>query len=165
MIEVRAATTEDLGLIRDLADRIWPSAYLAIIGQAQIDYMIDKMYNGSELSNQMANGHIFLIAEQNHQAVGFAGFSLVKPKTYKLHKLYVLPEIQGLGLGKNLMKEVINRVTLAGGRFLQLNVNKNNKAKFFYEKFGFEVIEEVKIDIGGGFFMDDYVMRFEVEGF
>ena len=166
MTEIREATHTDVGLIIELAKRTWPSAYLEIIGQAQIDYMLDKMYNETELSSQMTNGHIFLIAEQNHQALGFAGFSIADADshTYKLHKLYVLSEMQGMGLGKKLVDEVLKMVSAGRGKFLVLNVNKSNKACYFYEKLGFKIIEEVKVDIGGGYFMDDYVMRFEVEG-
>ncbi|MET4082364.1 ribosomal protein S18 acetylase RimI-like enzyme [Pedobacter sp. UYP30] len=166
MIHIRKATQKDVGLIFNLAKDIWPSAYLEIIGQAQVDYMLDKMYNATELSKQMAEGHIFLIAEQHHQALGFAGFSLVDAEahTYKLHKLYVLPETQGTGLGWKLVDEVLKFVRAVKGKTLLLNVNKFNKARFFYEKLGFEIIEDVKIDIGGGFFMDDFVMEKKVEG-
>ena len=167
MIEIRKATQQDIFLISDLAKKTWPSAYLEIIGQAQIDYMLDKMYSEVELSNQMEEGHVFLIAEQNGQAIGFAGFSLITPnmQTYKLHKLYVLPEMQGSGLGKKLIDEIIRMISVEQGRSIILNVNKGNKAKFFYEKLGFLIIEDVKLDIGSGFFMDDYVMELELEAF
>jgi hypothetical protein len=39
-----------------------------------------------------------------------------------------------------------------------LNVNKYNKAKFFYEKLGFTITKEEVIDIGNDYVMDDYVM-------
>ncbi|MGY3054876.1 ribosomal protein S18 acetylase RimI-like enzyme [Pedobacter sp. UYEF25] len=164
MIDIRKATQQDILLISDLAKKTWPSAYLEIIGQAQIDYMLDKMYSEIELSNQMEDGHIFLIAEQNGQAVGFAGFSLITPNThtYKLHKLYVLPEIQGFGLGKKLIDEIIRMISAEQGRSIILNVNKGNKAKLFYKKLGFAIIEDVKVDIGAGFFMDDFVMAKEI---
>ncbi|RZL05186.1 MAG: GNAT family N-acetyltransferase, partial [Pedobacter sp.] len=81
---------------------------------------------------------------------------------YKLHKLYVLPEMHGKGIGKILMNEVLNQVKRLGGRALHLNVNKKNKAKTFYEKAGFEIKEAVNLDIGNGFFMDDYVMEMKL---
>ena len=40
-----------------------------------------------------------------------------------------------------------------------LNVNKYNKARFFYEKLGFVVSKDEVIDIGNGYVMDDYVME------
>jgi ribosomal protein S18 acetylase RimI-like enzyme len=46
-----------------------------------------------------------------------------------------------------------------GATTLQLNVNRNNPAKIFYEKLGFAVLNEEDIDIGNGYFMNDYVMQ------
>ena len=39
-----------------------------------------------------------------------------------------------------------------------LNVNKYNKAQFFYQKLGFIITKEEVIDIGNNYIMDDYVM-------
>ena len=46
-----------------------------------------------------------------------------------------------------------------GATVLQLNVNRHNTAKSFYEKLGFAVIKEEDIDIGSGYFMNDYIME------
>jgi ribosomal protein S18 acetylase RimI-like enzyme len=40
-----------------------------------------------------------------------------------------------------------------------LNVNKYNKAQFFYNKLGFTISKEEVIDIGNNYIMDDYVME------
>jgi ribosomal protein S18 acetylase RimI-like enzyme len=163
MITLRKAKEEDIEIIRDIAAATWPSTYLDIIGQAQIDYMLDKMYNKGELLKQFMEGHIFLIAEDGENQYGFAGYSIVEheERIYKLHKLYVLPSAHGKGVGKILINEVFNQVKDAGGTALQLNVNKHNNAKDFYLKGGFTIKESVKLDIGGGYFMDDYVMEYK----
>ena len=163
MITLRKAKEEDLEIIRDIAAGTWPDAYLDIIGQAQIDYMLEKMYNRGELLKQLMDGHIFLIAEDNENQYGFAGYSIIghDERIYKLHKLYVLPSAHGKGVGKILINEVFNQVKDAGASALELNVNKHNKAKDFYLKGGFTVKESVKLDIGSGYFMDDYVMEYK----
>lgn len=163
MITLRKAKEQDIEIIRDIAAATWPSTYLDIIGQAQIDYMLDKMYNHGELLKQFMEGHIFLIAEEGENQYGFAGYSIVdhEERIYKLHKLYVLPSAHGKGVGKILINEVFNQVKDTGGTALQLNVNKHNKAKDFYLKGGFTVKESVKLDIGEGYFMDDYVMEYK----
>jgi len=163
MITLRKAKEEDLEIIRDIATATWPSTYMELIGREQIDYMLDKMYNKGELLKQFMEGHIFLIAEDGENQYGFAGYSIVghEERIYKLHKLYVLPSAHGKGVGKILINEVFNQVKDSGGSALELNVNKNNKAKDFYLKAGFAVKESVKIDIGKGFFMDDYVMEYK----
>lgn len=163
MITLRKAKEEDITIIRDIAAATWPSTYLDIIGQAQIDYMLDKMYSRGELLKQLMEGHIFLIAEEGENQFGFAGYSIIghDERIYKLHKLYVLPSAHGKGVGKILINEVFNQVKNAGGSALQLNVNKHNKAKDFYLKGGFAIKESVKLDIGEGYFMDDYVMEYK----
>jgi ribosomal protein S18 acetylase RimI-like enzyme len=163
MITLRKAKEEDIEIIRDIAAATWPSTYLDILGQAQIDYMLDKMYSRGELLKQLMEGHIFLIAEEGENQFGFAGYSIIghEERVYKLHKLYVLPSAHGKGIGKILINEVFNQVKNAGGSALQLNVNKHNKAKDFYLKGGFTIKESVKLDIGGGYFMDDYVMEYK----
>lgn len=163
MITLRKAKEEDLVIILDIAAGTWPDAYLDIIGQAQIDYMLEKMYNRGELLKQLMDGHIFLIAEDNENQYGFAGYSIIghDERIYKLHKLYVLPSAHGKGIGKILINEVFNQVKDAGASAIQLNVNKHNKAKDFYVKAGFTIKESVKLDIGDGYFMDDYVMEYK----
>ncbi|KQN37880.1 acetyltransferase [Pedobacter sp. Leaf41] len=162
MITLRKAKEQDIEVIRAIAAATWPSTYLDIIGQEQIDYMLDKMYSKGELLGQLLEGHIFIIAEDNENQFGFAGYSIIdhEERIYKLHKLYVLPSAHGKGVGKILINEVFNQVKDAGATALQLNVNKHNKAKDFYLKCGFSIKESVKLDIGEGYFMDDYVMEY-----
>lgn len=161
MIYLRKAKEEDLPIIRALAEQTWPTAYGDIIAQEQITYMLEKMYSKGELLEQMQQGHIFLIASELNDDVGFAGFSVINhdTHTFKLHKLYVLPKMQGKGVGKILMNEVVDQIKALGGKFLQLNVNRKNKAKDFYEKAGFKIKETVDLDIGNGFYMNDYMME------
>ena len=162
MIILRKAKEEDIELIREIAFATWPATYLDILGQAQIDYMLDKFYNKGELLRQFMDGHIFLIAENGGTPSGFVGYSIInqEQRVYKLQKLYVLPSAHGKGIGKLLVNEVFNQVKNAGAIAIQLNVNKHNKAKEFYLKTGFSVKKSVKLDIGEGYFMDDYVMEY-----
>ena len=59
-----------------------------------------------------------------------------------------------------MLKQAEQKIKAAGFRKVRLNVNKNNsKAIRAYERNNFVNIESVKIDIGNGFFMDDFVME------
>ena len=164
MILIRKAKEEDMPIISDLAELIWPQTYTEYINEEQLRYMLDLMYNKGELLSQLQQGYTFLIAEDGLKDVGFACSSLIdaETKTYKLHKLYVLPEMHGKGVGKILINEIKNLAERNGGKFLQLNVNRNNKAKDFYLKGGFKIKETVDVNIGNGFFMNDYVMELEI---
>ena len=98
--------------------------------------------------------------EDEESQVGFASYAPTKESgVYKLHKIYVLPNQQGKGLGKTIVDFIVNDIKPQGAKKLLLNVNRNNKAKSFYERLGFTVIKEEDIDIGNNYFMNDYVME------
>ena len=61
--------------------------------------------------------------------------------------------------GKFVLNHIQNDILTKGAKTLQLNVNRNNIAKTFYEKLGFKVIRTEDIDIGNGYFMNDYIME------
>jgi GNAT superfamily N-acetyltransferase len=160
MILLRKAKEDDIPGIQEMAKKTWEPTYVPIIGQEQVDFMLEKIYSKGVLLEDMMEGSVFLIAELDGKDMGFACYSITDHENfvYKLHKLYVLPEGHGQGIGKFLMNEVVNKARDAGGKTLELNVNRKNKAKDFYEKAGFEIKETVDIPIGNGFFMNDYIM-------
>lgn len=164
MIEIRKATAADMPIVTELAELIWPQTYSEYISEAQLRYMLNLMYNQEELLLQYHKGFTFFIASVQGKDVGFACASPLDEQNhvYKLHKLYVLPSTQGMGIGKFLIDKVVDLVAAEGGKSLQLNVNRNNTATNFYLKIGFKIKETVDINIGDGFFMNDYVMELPI---
>jgi diamine N-acetyltransferase len=159
MYNIRKATAEDITLIRELTLQVWPQTYAPILSQAQIDYMLEMMYSPASLEKQMRDGAQFIIVYENETAVGFASYQKAGDAVFKLHKIYVLPSQQGKGTGKWLIEYIINEVKKEYAAALQLQVNRHNKARNFYEKLGFTVVKECAFDIGNGYVMDDYVME------
>jgi|HubBroStandDraft_3_1064219.scaffolds.fasta_scaffold542072_1 GNAT superfamily N-acetyltransferase len=159
-IEVRVVSEEDLWLVRELAFQIFPITYQDIVEPRQIDYMMDLIYSREALVAQWDSGQIFLIVYSEEIPVGFASYTRLNEEgDFKLNKIYLDNRLQGKGLGRWLLNDVITRVKSEEGRALLLNVNRHNKARAFYEKMGFSVLKEDLIDIGSGYFMDDYVME------
>jgi RsiW-degrading membrane proteinase PrsW (M82 family)/ribosomal protein S18 acetylase RimI-like enzyme len=158
-LRLQRAYEKDIPLIRDLSLKIWPQTYSTILSAEQITYMLNMMYSEAALQKQMKDHHEFLIVNDGKDPVGFASFSLLEQGIYKLHKIYVMPQQQGKGTGKFVIGELLKAMVRKGGKALQLNVNRNNKAKEFYEKLGFTVIREEDNDIGNGYMMNDYVME------
>jgi RsiW-degrading membrane proteinase PrsW (M82 family)/ribosomal protein S18 acetylase RimI-like enzyme len=160
---IRTAYPADIPLIRDLAHEIWPQTYGSIISKEQIDYMLDLLYSEKALHEQMEKNNEFIIVYDGVHAVGFASFGLTEPGVYKLHKIYLLPSQQGRGTGRFIIEQLVKAMQLKGAVALQLNVNRHNPAKSFYEKLGFVVIKEEDIDIGNGYWMNDYVMELKLK--
>lgn len=124
--------------------------------------MLEMMYDLAVLESQLDKGHTFLLVEENGTELGFAGFEPFyagSAKT-KLHKIYLLPEAQGKGVGKALILDVAERARKARQTSLLLNVNQyNQKAIEFYGRMGFVEIYKEVVDIGSGYVMDDVVME------
>jgi GNAT superfamily N-acetyltransferase len=158
-LEIRMADTEDINTIGYLAQQIWPVTYGEILSADQMEYMLKLIYSPAALKDQMDIHHQFLIAELNETPVGFASYSAIEKDVYKLHKLYVLPELHGKGLGKAILDFVSEEAVSKGARTLRLNMNRHNKARKFYEKYGFSITKEEDVDIGNNYFMNDYVME------
>ena len=160
---IRKASSADASLIRDMAYEIWPETYSQILSKDQLEYMLGLFYNEQKLKTEIEQGVEFILIYEDVQPAGFAAFSKTEPEVYKLHKIYVLPSQQGKGTGRFIIDEVIKAIKQVGAMALQLNVNRNNNAKLFYEKLGFVVIREEDIDIGNGYFMNDYVMEKKID--
>lgn len=159
MFSIRIASPEDIPLIRELTFKVWPQTYAAIISPQQIDYMLDMMYSEASLQKQMEEGIKFILVYDETAPVGFAAYQEIQPAIYKLHKIYILTSQQGKGTGKFVIEHIIHDIKQKDADALQLQVNRHNKARSFYEKLGFAVIEEADFDIGNGYFMNDYIMK------
>ncbi|RAR75666.1 GNAT family N-acetyltransferase [Flavobacterium aciduliphilum] len=155
------ATAQQFPIIRELAYKIWPHTYGATHSQESLDYMLGTFYALSALEQQKEQGHVFILAQKADTFIGFVSYELHAEGSLatKIHKLYVLPEVQGTGVGKALVAYVIHQAKVHHDTTLYLNVNKQNSAISFYKKNGFEIIKDIVIDIGAGFIMDDYVME------
>lgn len=162
VLTVRHAGLPEIPLIQLLAKKIWPATYRTILQPAQIRYMMKLIYSRRSLQKQMSDGHQFLLVYNNAVPVGFVSFSKVEPTVFKLHKIYLLRNQQGRGTGSFAIQQVIETILPGGATALRLNVNRHNPAKAFYEKKAFKTIAEEKIDIGSGYFMDDYIMEMKL---
>ena len=154
----------EVQIIHDLAHRIWPHTFKDILSIDQIEYMLNRMYALDVLENQISNGHQFLVWQENNLPVGFIGIELNYPihGTLRIHKIYILPEMQGTGLGKKLINVVGEIARENGCTSLNLNVNRFNNAVSFYQYLGFAITKEEDIDIGNGYLMEDFVMEMKL---
>ena len=159
MFSIENASVNDIPLIRELTYKVWPQTYASIISQDQIDYMLEMMYSPASLEKQMKEGSQFIIVYDEKEPVGFAAYQHLGNDAWKLHKIYVLSSQQGKGTGRFVIDHIINTIKEQGARSLELQVNLNNKAKTFYEKLGFIVADRINLDIGNGYFMNDYIMK------
>jgi diamine N-acetyltransferase len=160
-VSIRDGGLSDASLIRELAEKTWWPTYSPILEKEQLQYMLNLIYSETALQSVIKDGsQHFIILSDERGPQGFASFGKRKEDDgiFKLHKLYVLPDNHGKGYGKALIMEVKSRLERQGIHTLDLNVNRFNTAKSFYEKLGFVVIAEEDVPIGP-YWMNDFVMR------
>jgi GNAT superfamily N-acetyltransferase len=66
--------------------------------------------------------------------------------------------MQGRGFGRQALAGAEEMVKKLHGKILELNVNRYNTAKVFYENCGYKIIRVEDIPIGE-YFMNDFVME------
>lgn len=150
-----------LSHVRDLAHEIWPQVYPGIISQEQIDYMLNLRYDLEVLMADVATrGVRYALIHHQKQVVGYVAFEpRMKEGEAFLHKLYLVPEAAGKGIGAAALDWVTEQAAALELSKVRLFVNKlNAPAVRAYMRNGFVFEEDVVTDIGSGFVMDDYAM-------
>lgn len=162
MITITEASIEDINKIQNIAHTTWPITYGQILAKEQLDYMLDLIYSDEALTSQMEKKEqLFYLISEDETTLGFIGIehNYQSQAITKIHKIYLLPETQGKGIGKKVIEDIQKLALKNHSTSLSLNVNRFNSALSFYTKIGFEIIGEVNIDIGNGYLMEDYVMK------
>ena len=163
-MEIRILKIEELEIVKDLAYRIWPKTYGHIISQDQMTYMLNWMYSLETLETNFNKNHTYICLSSTGIDIGFLDLETNDPElgNMKIHKIYVLPEFHGKGFGYELMKKARDFALENDMNSLTLQVNRDNKAVDFYKRYGFEIIDEKDFYIGNGFYMNDFVMRYNI---
>jgi diamine N-acetyltransferase len=163
--KIEEATIADLHWVHSLAHQIWPHTFAAILSTGQIAYMLELIYSSQALEKQQQDGQRFFLLYEADEPIGyFAVQHHLKDGTYtKLHKIYLLSQRQGSGLGKSMFNYALQIAKDTGDKYFYLNVNKYNNAIEFYKRAGMTIVLEEDIDIGGGYFMNDYVLQLTME--
>ena len=160
MIEILSVNTQmECETTAQLARQIWTQHYIPIIGEAQVEYMLDKYQSKEAIQNQIDTGSRYYLIDYDEQNAGYFSFTQHDDHLF-LSKLYVLDSFRGIGLGKKSMAFIENEAHKSSCGKIRLTVNKHNHNSIkAYEKLGFKKIDSVVQDIGNGFVMDDYVLE------
>lgn len=161
MFTIVEAKPSDFAVIRDIAFATWPSTYGEILSSEQLKYMLDTFYNIESLRHVSKNNHDFYLLQLDGISVGFMDIEhqFSGLKATKIHKLYVLPHVQGKSAGRFLINFAEEKAIQNHSTTLTLNVNKFNKAVAFYQKMAFEIVADEVIELDFGYVMDDFRME------
>ena len=161
----RQANAEDIAEIRRLARSIWCEAYNSILSKEQIDYMLDMMYSEEVITGEILSGVVWDLIVCEGTSCGYLSYSPAEDNAVKLSKIYIDKNFRGKSIAANALRRVIEYAAQKGRDHVFLTVNKNNKIAIrAYEKNGFVISDSVVTDIGNGFVMDDYIMKYKIAG-
>lgn len=159
-VQVLPSDADAIRELSALASHIVKKHYDPILGSEQNDYMIEKFQSVHAIEQQLRDGYTYYFAcTDAGEKIGFMGFYPRNGGLY-LSKFYLLEEYRGRGISREMMGFVIEQAKKIDADEVTLNVNKYNFAQKVYEKLGFHKIRDEKIDIGHGYYMDDFVYEF-----
>lgn len=167
LIPVRS--TGQITAVAELASEIWHEYYVALIGRAQVDYMVSKFQSVAAITEQITSGYEYFLVERAGRAVGYCAVQTqsdlgTDPSRLFLSKLYVHQDQRGTGTGRACMEFIEQLARRRRLGLIWLTVNKGNPAVQAYERMGFSVTAPLVMDIGGGFVMDDFRMEKRLTG-
>lgn len=160
---IRQADKQDIPAIRAMADVVFRDTYKDILSPEQMEYMMDMMYSEESLRRQLEEGVFFIDEGRGYASARPDGAADDGTPRYHLEKLYVMPEAQKTGLGKQLFETVCDWVkSREATALLELNVNRYNPSLGFYEHLGMARARSGDFPIGNGYYMNDYIMAIEL---
>lgn len=166
--EISPVTSSDTGIISSLAREIWLQHYKSMLSIEQINYMLAQRYCPMLIHAQLTDKKVWWKKLVLGDAV--IGFScclrIDEPDVLKIDKLYIHPGHHCKGYGKMLIDDAIKTMHEIACSKLILTVNKQNHSAInAYQRLGFKIIGDSIVDIGDGFFMNDYLMSMTQFGY
>lgn len=139
MYFVRTAGERDLEKVRILLDETWHATYDRLYGAAKVDEIVRDWQSLPALKARLArkDGE-FLVADDGKRIGGMAFAAMAKDvaKTTILHQIYVHPDCQREGVGRDLLAEI--ETCFPDADIMRLEVDPDNAAAIaFYRGVGF----------------------------
>ena len=139
---VRTAGRNDLEAISELLGVTWHATYDAIYGVERVREITASWHSVQELEPRLTRPESeFIVADDGSRIGGmaFAASSDPEKKLVVLHQLYVHPDVQGQGIGTDLLAEITDAFPDATTMRLEVEA-ANTRAVGFYEAHGFAAV-------------------------
>jgi len=161
--QIIAITPEEAPKIAKFAEPIWYQHYSPIIGDAQVKYMLEKFQSEKAILDQLNEGYQYFKVTYESDLVGYCSIQFRENHSLFISKFYLAENARGKGIGRVMLAYFEKVAKSAQCQTIDLTVNKYNSSYEVYLKLGFINHGSVKLDIGEGYLMDDYLMRKQVD--
>jgi ribosomal protein S18 acetylase RimI-like enzyme len=123
---------EKPSFIEITVDRARPEELPKIIG-------IYRHHNG--VCNDVGCHNTFVARDPSGVAVGAVTIERIQPGWVSLRTVGVEPELQGRGIGEQLISEVVEKLRREGAGSITVDLNLTQNQQGFYEKLGFKPLD------------------------
>ncbi|UOQ92712.1 GNAT family N-acetyltransferase [Halobacillus shinanisalinarum] len=153
-MRIRKANHGDAAAIAKISVDTWRATYKGIVSQAFLDQM-SYQERTNKWKQKLIDPKMFsYIAEtEKGEAVGYANGGGLRgegaEKLAELYAIYILPNYQRSGLGKQLLKPVVQTCVDHSFEQMVVWVLEGNKAVLFYKALGAEKYDQDTIELAG----------------
>lgn len=152
-ITIRKAELRDTKEMAKVHVESWRTTYANIVPD---EYLKNLTYESREQIwiNSIPNGGVYIAENDEGKIIGFASGGKERSGKYsgfdgEIYAIYILKESQGLGIGKALVKAIIDEIKGMGLISMLVLVLKDNNSHLFYEALGGEEIDTIEVQIAG----------------
>jgi ribosomal protein S18 acetylase RimI-like enzyme len=151
-MSVRQATRADVDAIRRVAKRSWETDYPeTVLTRETVEEAVTDWYAPDRIETELEQERtLLLVAEHEGTVVGFAHatWSDDAEEGYIL-RIYVHPDHRRERVGRALLESTCTRLVDRGvDRINAMVLSENGPGIAFYERFGFEFVDESETGIG-----------------
>jgi len=158
------ATEKQIIDMEQAVRHIWIEYYKNIFSEDQIEYMLRIYHSKEAIRKQIQSGTVYMILMSGDETIGYTSYYIENDILY-LPRLCIKHEYRRNGLARQVI-ERIEKIFLSSENGLshikkiQRNLSvRNDLAIHIYEHLGFYKKKRVVVDLGSGYFSEDYVME------
>ena len=150
---VRRAEISDAKQIAKVHVDSWRTTYKGIIPDDVLD-SLSYQKREERWAIIIPNDFVFVAETKEGESVGFSTGAKERSGNYKgyfgeISSIYILEEHQGKGLGKSLVKPIIQELEKLEIYSMIVLVLEDNDSRLFYESLGAKKIDKLQVEIGG----------------
>ncbi|MFD1040538.1 GNAT family N-acetyltransferase [Virgibacillus byunsanensis] len=172
-MKIRKAALTDAPHIAKVHVDSWRTTYKDIFPQ---EYLNNLSYEErtSFLEKSIPQQDVYVAENNQGEIVGFSVGGLEREGKHEgylgeLYAIYIVEEYQGNGIGKELVKPVVEQLKQVGINTMLIWVLEDNDARYFYESIGGRKIDTVEVEMAGvkvnetAYGWDDLKKQFSLE--
>jgi ribosomal protein S18 acetylase RimI-like enzyme len=153
MWSIRAARTSDVQAIARTDVETWQTTYPGMLPDTLLT-ALDPRQRARQWARFVAQrpGDAMLAIDERDRVLGFGSCGAQRetmlPYAGEIFTLYVAPDFQGQGVGRQLMLALFQRMIRSGLSSAMLWVLSANPSRFFYERVGGRRVADRLLDMG-----------------